>query len=414
MVLAACAIVQPSQGPELTTGMNHLADGQLAAAAEALSAYLETSPNDQVAQLVLGEVLVEQGDLRGAQARLAAAASDASLAPFAEQLLGPAELPQRAIDDGSVPCPCETCDECQGYDPWFDPERRWNFTVLTGYQYDSNVVLAPEFVGLGAATNRDDSSWFVASFGDYRLIQEPDLNVGLIMSTFDNFYFEQNDFDLQDYMLGAYANRAVNECWLAGIRFEFHETLLDYAHFANEFRLVPNLTYLQGDFGHFTSYYEFDAGQFDILPLVPALDRDARVNAVGFTQAIYTFAGLGRWFFGYRYEDAEADGDDFDRSTHMATARFERPICERWVMDGEVRQFWDDYDDPNSLDFFGNERSDQRTEVRWGLQWYLLRHASLRLDYTFINSNSNVANLFGVRFFEYDRHLVAPQFIYDF
>ena len=58
-----------------------------------------------------------------------------------------------------------------------------------------------------------DSSWFVASFGDFRLVQDVDRTLGLITSTYDNFYFTQNGFDLQDYMAGGIANwRYLDRC----------------------------------------------------------------------------------------------------------------------------------------------------------------------------------------------------------
>ena len=39
---------------------------------------------------------------------------------------------------------------------------------------------------------------------------------------------------------------------------------------------------------------------------------------------------------------------------------------------------------------------------------------SVRLDYTYVNNQSNVANLFDVHFYEYNRHIVSTQLIYDF
>ena len=68
----------------------------------------------------------------------------------------------------------------------------------------------------------------------------------------------------------------------------------------------------------------------------------------------------------------------------------------------------------NSLDFRGRARNDTRTEVRAGIQHYLTELLSLRLDYTYVNSDSNVANLFGVRFYDYGRHVISTQLIYDF
>ena len=107
-------------------------------------------------------------------------------------------------------------------------------------------------------------------------------------------------------------------------------------------------------------------------------------------------------------------GSDFDRMTHMATARIEQPLNKCLIADGAYRYFWDDYDNPNSLDFAGRPRVDRRSVVRAGLQYTRNDHASVRADYTFINSQSNTENLFGVKFFEYDRHLLSVQYVYNF
>ncbi len=215
-------------------------------------------------------------------------------------------------------------------------------------------------------------------------------------------------------MGGAYTNVLLTGNMMAGVRYEFHETLLDYSQFATQHRFVPNVTILEGDFGHITFYYEFESQEFDNTPLIPAMGRSGDTNSVGVTQAVYTSEGQGRIYVGYRYERSATDGTDFDRKTNMVTARAERPLGSQMVIDGEVRQFWDDYDNPNSLDFAGRARTDRRTEARAGLQYIFNEHVSLRGDYTFINSDSNTANLFGVRFFDYDRHLFSTQFIYDF
>src|SRR5690606_16519776 len=119
-------------------------------------------------------------------------------------------------------------------------------------------------------------------------------------------------------------------------------------------------------------------------------------------------------YAGYRYQDADTDGSDFDRHSHMVTGRIERPLGYGVIADAEVRHFWDDYASPNSLDFFDRPREDTRVEVRTGIQKAFPRNFTLRLDYTYLGSNSNTQNLFGVNFYEFDRHIVSTQAIYDF
>ena len=69
-------------------------------------------------------------------------------------------------------------------------DRRWNLALLTGYEYDTNVALAPSIPlnGLGAF-DRPSSRWTLASFGEYRIVQRPNAVLGLIGSTYDAFQF---------------------------------------------------------------------------------------------------------------------------------------------------------------------------------------------------------------------------------
>lgn len=403
----------------------------------------QTIADDQADEIVAGEaadaelafsrgiVLYEQGDIAGALAEFEQAGDHPAAMQYARLCSAQYTVPAEGgeFDAGSY-APTEEWEagpeeqfasDYNSDGQWNETEplppqseKYWHVSLLTGHQYDSNVSLEPEFVGLGEGRGIEDSSWLVAGYGDYQIVHYPDWNLGLIASAFSNTYFSANEFDAQDFMGGFYTNRIVAYNVMASLRYEFHEMLLGSDSFAQEHRLVPNLTLLQGDFGHTTFYYEFDSQHFEGLPLIPAMDRSGETYSGGFTQAIYTFKGLGRWFAGYRFARGDANGSDFDFESNMLTVRTERPTSKKTVVDVEVRQFWDRYRNPNSLDFFERLRSDDRTEVRAGWQWYMTAHTSIRLDYTYINSDSNTQNLFGVRFFDFDRNLLASQFIIDF
>jgi hypothetical protein len=254
----------------------------------------------------------------------------------------------------------------------------------------------------------------LSSFGEYRLIQREDAVFGLIGSTYDSFQFRLDQFNFQDYMGGAYTNLALYGNWIFGLRYEFHETLLGGNQFATEHRLTPNLSYLEGPFGHTTVYYEFDPLDINGFALVPAQVRSGVFNAVGLTQAMYLFNGAGRLYLGYMYRNAETRGNDFDVDTNMVTARLQFPMPYKMLANMEVRQFWDDYRHPNSLDFFGRPRADRRVEFRLGVQKFFTRHLSGRLEYIYANNDSNVENLFGSSFYTYNRHTLSTLLIYDF
>ncbi|CAN5913757.1 hypothetical protein BH23PLA1_BH23PLA1_25350 [soil metagenome] len=428
----------------LDLGMTLLDLGDAAGAEAILARYVDRHPGDPFARHMYGLALERQGRIEEAEAQRHLAlgggpdaarerisyeagpiGSGGPAGPIPTPLVGSfGDLGQRVAPGpapafgamGPVMGPASGMPVGWGRPADRGPsaDRRWNLTLLSGYEYDTNVALAPSIPlgGLGFF-DLDTSRWTLASFAEYRLVQRPNAVLGLIGSTYNTWQFELDEFNVQDYMGGAYGNVAVGN-FILGNRYEFHETLLDQRQFTQEHRLTPNLTYLQGNFGHLTTYYEYINFDVEGFALVPAQIRSATVHAVGATQAIYLFQGAGRLFLGYRYDEAFAEGSDFDRRSNMITGRIEVPLPWQIVANAEFRQFWDDYQNPNSLDFFGRLRSDRRTEARAGFQKFLGQHLSFRLEYVYIINDSNVENLFGTSFYSFDRHLLSTLLIYDF
>ncbi len=435
---------------KLGIGASRLERGDVKEAAEALDGYLKAKPNDLYAHYLLGVALFKQGRADESKIHLARANTDTALSPFLDEykaLIESAEaaeplppLPASAGGTGSIVPPennyirgnfinrMNAPPGGPGTIPGpgttgvggattgaANPDRRWNLATVNGYEYDTNVALAPGFLitGLGAAAHRPDSRYTFANFGEYRFIQQQDLVAGFIGSTYDTFQFHLPQYNIQDYMGGIYANQAFGDKILGG-RYEFHESLLGGKQFTTDHRVTPNFTFREGSFGHVTAFYEFEALTVNGLALTPAQRRTGNINAVGVTQAIYLANGNGRLFLNYRYENAATQGTDFDRNTNQISARVEYPLPGKMVFNAEFRQFFDNYMHANSLDFLGHRRFDNRIEFRTGVQKFLTDHWSLRVDYVYINNTSNVANLFGTSFYSYHRNVIGAQMIYDF
>src|SRR5690606_13337819 len=118
---------------------------------------------------------------------------------------------------------------------------------------------------------------------------------GLIGSICDSWHFRLEEFIVQDYMGGVYTNKAVGD-YIFGVRYEYHNTLLDRDHLASDHRLVPNITYAGYNWGHTTVYYEYNTASLNAPALIPEQVQSGDFNAVGITQAIYTFGGEGRLY----------------------------------------------------------------------------------------------------------------------
>lgn len=379
-------------------------NGSFAEAEQELQNLVAEQPEDPHARFFYGVALHQQGEVTEAQEQMNEAVNvDQGLAPYRDAYRNYDQRLGAAAPGVYTPAP----------GPHGTP-RNWNLSLLTGYEYDSNVPQSPNFSGLGSGFQRADSRWVTGMFGDYRLIQEEDQVLGVFGSAYGNFQFELDRFNTQNYSGGAYFSQAFGD-WILGANYSYNDTLLNNTRFAGSHRLTTSATYRWDQIGHTTGFYEYENLNLRGLALIPAQNRSGTTNSVGLTQAYYIGPqNLGRLFFGYRFGDTSASGSDFDMQSHMINARVEYPIFADLVYDAEVRHFWDDYSNANSLDFFGRARSDTRLQVRTGLQKYVTEHASIRLDYTYVNSNSNVRNLFDVGFYTYDRHMLSTLFIYDF
>jgi tetratricopeptide (TPR) repeat protein len=433
---------------EVDEAVARLATGDPAGAEGVLKDYLAKHPGDAYGQYFLGVARFRQRRYREAIDSFKLASAETTLAPYLDfyeglsayaqgdgryrDLLARFEHSGAATDapaglirqlNGMPTRPDALPGQAAGFArPTLNgvtgppADRRWNLAFLSGYEYDTNVAIAPSIIPLGLGTNSHlrDSRWVVSSFGEYRLVQRDDWVLGLLESTYDSFQFNLFRYNIQDYMGGIYSNFSLAKDWILGIRYEFHETLLDGHQFITEHRLTPNLTYREGDFGHFTTFYEFNPITVTGLALIPAQNRSGPVNTVGATQAFYMFNGAGRFYLNYLYQTAKTLGTDFDRATNSVDARIEIPLPFKIVGNMEARYFWDDYRFPNSLDFFGRPRTDRRIEARVGAQKFLNDHLSIRVDYIYTDNQSNVRNLFDQSFYSYNRSLLSALMVYDF
>lgn len=391
----------------LAVGYLHL--NRPGAAEAAADEYLDRVDEDPYMDFLLGFAIARQQEPeRAVDALRRAGFSDREVANIQQVAMQyPVDVQQRRSTIASTMDTAVDASQSQR-----SPGRRLNFTLLMAGEYDSNVALQPQFSGLGAnLIDREDYRFLLASFLDLQLLSCETYNLGIVGSTYNTFQFESNDYDIQDYMVGGYGNTLLSENLIGSIRYEYHHTLVAKKRFADEHRLTPSVSWLRSR-GHTTLFYEFNPIDSRAPALIPAQIQTASINRIGLTQAFYTSDGNGRLYGGYQFADASADGSDFDRTTHMVTGRWEQPLGCVWIGDLDVRYVWDGYDNPNSLDFFDRPRDDKRLEIRAGLQRNFDLPIALRFDYTYINNDSNTENLFGVRFYDYDRHIFSTQLIF--
>ena len=277
-----------------------------------------------------------------------------------------------------------------------------------------------------------DSRIVVQPYGSYSLIRNDKLDAALQGSGYFAYQFELNDFDVASYQIGPYVSYRLSRNVTAGLQYAFNYIEFGHDPYLNRNIVTPSLTIIEPKMGAYTQlYYQFEARQFQdqfahldptttSLDARNTLDRDGQVHTFGLTQSfatpeIFKDAGASNLELTYRLSDQETRGSDYDALTNQVGLIFSTPL-PFWKLkaDAGVSYEVDNYRHPNSLDTVDHhQRFDQILNASVGVQREIFKGCSVRVDYNYTNSNSNV-DFAGQGIYDYDRHQVGVRLIYNF
>jgi len=295
--------------------------------------------------------------------------------------------------------------------------RPFTLQVAAGIEYDSNVPLVQNNSLLPPGTKHQQDARFVLQpRASFSFVRNDRLELGIDTTDYFAWQSYDNDFDIASYGVGAFGNFRINPKLFAGLRYDFNYLELGHDPFLKRNTVTPNLTFIEPKIGYTTAYYQFEARQFDPVPPTKVLDRDSHNNVLGIVQGIDfpTFARNGlqapRVEVGFRYENQDATGSDFDGNFFTLGGAYYMPICKKWTADAGLDATYFAYDHANSLDKNGRERSDYEVRPHLGVTWQANRYVALRGDYTFTYHSSNV-EAGNVRPYAYNQHVVGVRAI---
>jgi tetratricopeptide (TPR) repeat protein len=297
-------------------------------------------------------------------------------------------------------------------------DRRWSFELQTGYEYDSNVVLLDNAIQLpGNISRRDDGREILQAHASYSFIKNDKWEAGIDTTNYFAWQNSLSDFDGESYDVGAYGSYQIRPNLYAGLRYDFNYVNIGHDPFLTRNLVTPQLTLIEPNFGYTSGYYQFEARQFNGPTPSRALDRDGHNNVVGIVQGIdlpslFKDTGPSMLELSGRYENQQTSGSDFDGNFYSLGATYHTPL-PIWKLraDVGVGVDWQEYSHGNSLDVNRDHRSDFEWRTLVGITKEICPNASVRVDYSYTNHDSNVSTSDDQHPYSYDRHIVGVRLI---
>lgn len=266
--------------------------------------------------------------------------------------------------------------------------KNWNLSGSFGLQYDDNVTVDQT----DNSTNLSDEAAVIELSGLYRPAFGREVGLELGYDFSQSLYNEQTNFNLQSHNLSAYVERQFGETD-ASLNYIYARTLLGGHDFLSLHSLTPSLGRSLTDRWYANLRYAYYNKDF-----IRDVDdrRDANTHSVTFDNFLFFMSGKAHVSLGYRIESENTRGPEFDYLGHFFHIRLKSPIpadrLSRWNPRGELGFEYGIKDFDNVTPSIGTRRDDDRSTVTLNLIADLTDHAVIRLEYRYIDANSNLAS----------------------
>jgi tetratricopeptide (TPR) repeat protein len=295
--------------------------------------------------------------------------------------------------------------------------RRWSLRADAGFEYDSNVVLAPDDSTVKESrgiSDESDGRFRVDLGGRYRVATGGPVSLLVGYDFSQSIHFNLTQYDLQGHQLRAEVTtpwRGV-ELGLTG-GYEFYA--LDYRSYLQQGSGTPWVTFFEGERAATRLYYSLGGHDYLRAPFEPYLDS---IHHAGGIRQLYSLAeGKGLLSAGYQldYDDpVSSDGSEFEYVGSQFELAYACPLRDWARLHAGYAFRLDDYQSENSrtgtdLAPAGTKRRhDNQHQLALHLERDLAAQWTVALYYIGVMNNSNIDA------FEYGRHIVGVNLGYQF
>lgn len=401
--LALTAVAWASEQSEILVAKGELAyhRGRPDEARALLERAVAADPEDALAHVVLGEVLLALGDRDGAERAFARAET---LQPDLESARSGLRRAREA-----APEPSTESERLSGTVGEIGrlaavrqhARRRWGLSFTTGIQYDSNVTLEPHNRTSAGLGDKDDIAFVLNGGGHVDVVDRPNLLVRLDYDLYQTLHPDLDDFDFRSQRVQGTVSYAVRPALWVGVQGGYnHYTLGPHSYLGEPF-VMPFVSLVEGAWGLTQVNYRHGDSTYFATPFNDV--RDGPSESTGIRQDLF-FAGGRYTSAGYQFtseDPSPASGRDWQVATNELFVGGGTPVAWGVYLDAQYLYRNDDYLRPNSFIGLRDTRQDDGHFVYASLSRPVMPHVSVAVVYYGTINDSNVP------VFEYQRHVVA-------
>ena|SRR5579862_556089 len=425
----------------LDLGIIYFDAGQYPEAKQALERAYKQGNERLVCAFFLGVIAYRLGDDAAAVAYLNEATADPEMRPAAQYYLGlvwsrqgnaaaaheafaqvARDQPQSEIGRNAARY-AGTVEARQPPMPFGGgPQKVWTVYGKLGFEYDSNVLIAPSNSALKDSqgiSRESDGRTVISAGAGYTLLDSDVASLRASYDFYQSIHFQLTDFDLQGHRvhLDLASGPGTLRYGIAGT-YDFYA--LDYRSFFQEILGTPWVAFAERDDAATQVYYTARGRDFLEKPYDPS--RDAIDQAVGLRQYLALGQSDRVLSLGYQFdsEDTLAHGQsgqpvvcspttqtsgcgarDFEYNANQFDVGITSPLFG--VARGQVAYLLrlEDYQFPNSRVDFAKRRHDAENQFALALERDLTSRLVLTFDFVGVVNDSNIDD------FQYDRDIVS-------
>lgn len=272
---------------------------------------------------------------------------------------------------------------------------------MTGFQYDSNVPLAPRGHARGGVDDRGDVAGLLGIGGRYDLIDRDDALFRVEYDLYQTLHPDIDDFDFRSHRFRATGSAAITPYLWVGTQAGYSHFTLGSESYLSEPYTMPFVSWLQGRFGVAQLSWRHDWDTFLSNPFHEV--RDGPTDAVAASETVYFPRGraLTLGFTWGEENPSKSVGDDYELVFYQGWIDYTFPLWWRVQADLMYLYRYDDYTKLNSFANFTKTRSDNEHHMFASLRRPITDHLAAQLAYYGTVNPSNI------QIFDYRRNVVA-------
>ncbi len=296
-------------------------------------------------------------------------------------------------------------------------EKPWDIWASAGYEYDSNVTIAPNDTALRGLNAQDESAgrYYFTVGGKYKWLKLArfDSTVGYrLYRSFHDDSLDEFNYTYQQWDIGIEYRPLIKEKEVKfGLRYQLPLGFLggNLFIFANEAVAYINSRLTKNTFTEiYHKYSHFEFGPDGRIP--DQLSRDGEYNVSGIHHRYY-FSNFSRYVFaGYEIFSGATEGNSFDHVGHVAQVGFHTPLVGELTLD-TIGSFT-----VANYTHYSAEIAPIEPVARLNHDWSFLirltyplgRHWQLRAFYRYINANNRND------IFQYDRQIGGTEVVFRY